>query len=148
MIHVAAWWPPLVLCSPTCEIFVRFLCEFEVDLALGEGPVVADGDAGSSGHHLEQGGLADTFGFSGLDWSGSRRSPGPGRSPSSTLSPREIFFIFFLTADGPVAVLTLSWGATTAASKRVWEAGTLDFTTPVIVAISVEVEINFPVRCK
>ena len=117
-----------------------------MDLALGEGPVVADGDAGSSGHHLEQGGLADTFGFSGLDWSASRRSPGPGRSPSSGLSPGEVFF--FLTADRLVAVLTLPGGATTAASKRVWEAGTLDFTTPVIIAISVEVEINFPVRCK
>jgi len=104
-----------------------FGCEFEVDLALGEWPVVADGDASSSGHHLEQGGLADTFGFSGLDWSGSRRSPGPGRSPSSALSPGEIFF-FFLTADGPVAVLTLPGGAAAAASKRVWEAGTLDFT--------------------
>ena len=127
MIHVAAWWPPLVLCSPTCEIFVFLGSEFfEVDLALGEGPVVADGDAGSSGHHLEQGGLADTFGFSGLDWSASRRSPSPGRSPSSGLSPGEVFF--FLTADRLVAVLTLSGGSTAAASKRVWEAGTLDFT--------------------
>ena len=101
------------------------------------GPVVADGDAGSSGNLLGKGGLANAFRFSGLlivCWSGPRRSLGPGRSPSCG-SPGGIFF---LTVDCPVTVLTLSGRATTAASKGVWEAGTLGFTSSEIIAISVE----------
>ena len=40
-----------------------------LDLALGVRPVITDGDAGSSGHFLKQGGLlllANTFGLSGI----------------------------------------------------------------------------------
>ena len=45
--------------------------------------------------------------------------------PSLNLSPS-----FFLAPNRTVAILTLSGGATAAATKRVWEAGTLGFTSP------------------
>ena len=47
--------------------------------------------------------------------------------------------IIFPTAYRPVTVLTLSRGAAATASKRVWEAGTLGFTSPAIMVTSVEV---------
>ena len=42
----------------------------------------------------------------------------------------------FLTRYSPVAILALSGGATATATKRGWEAGTLGFTSPEIIAVS------------
>ena len=72
----------------------------------------------------------------------------PSRSPSwsrnQSMSPSWSPNIF-PTAYRPVAVLTLSRGATATATKRIWEAGTLGFTSPVIMQLSVEVRLNLAV---
>ena len=50
----------------TCRRPPTSIAEFKVNLALGVGPVVAAGDAGSAGDCLHQGGgVADSFGLSG-----------------------------------------------------------------------------------
>ena len=69
----------------------------------------------------------------------------PSRSPSwsrnQSMSPSWSPNIF-PTGYRLVAVLTLSRGATASATTRIWEAGTLGFTSPVIMQLSVEVGLN------
>ena len=75
----------------------------------------------------------------------------PSRSPSwsrnQSMSPSWSPNIF-PTGYRPVAVLTLSRGATATATKRIWEAGTLGFTSPVIMELSVEVGLYLAVISK
>ena len=100
---------------------------FELNLALSVGPVVTDGDIGSPCHNLKQGRRISCSRFSEY---GSRLRLTPNRSRS-----------IFVTSYRPVAVLALSGGPTATATKRIREAGTLGFTSPVINHVLVEVGI-------
>ena len=91
---------------------------FELNLALSVGPVVTDGDTGSPCHNLKQGRQISSSRFSEY---GPRLRLTPSRSRS-----------IFVTSYRPVAVLTFSRCATATATKRIREAGTLGFTSPVI----------------
>ena len=186
--------PVQYLIYQTLFLFLKF----EVNLALGVGPVVADGDAGSPGHHLQHGRLACSFGFSrsgllnqqlivywwwclvaslvrpvqscfcwshpitAVSWVDvaevtaisfenaifaaiqiSAASARPSLSPSRCRSPS-----IFLAPYLPVAILTLSGGATAAPTKGVWEAGTLGFTSPEIMAMSLELNLDLAIICE
>ena len=66
-----------------------------------------------------------------------RQSPSRCRSPSIFLAPYR-----------PVAILTLSGGATATAAEGIWEAGTLGFTSPEIMAMSLEFNIDLAIICE